>query len=79
VEKQRLKISEKRVLRKRFGPRDEIKGDRWTLHNEELHDLYSSPNIIGMIKSKMMRSGYVARMGRNSHRFWRESQKERDH
>jgi hypothetical protein len=51
-------------------------------HNEELHILYSSPNIIRQIKSRRMRwAGYVARMGeeRNVYRFWRENQKERDH
>jgi hypothetical protein len=46
------------------GPRrDEVTGDWRKLHNEELHNLYSSPNIIRMIKSKRMRwAGRVARM-----------------
>jgi hypothetical protein len=55
------------VLRRIFGPkRDEVMGDWRTLHNEELHNLYSSPNIIRMIKSRRMRwAGHVARMGEN--------------
>ena len=47
-----------------FGPRrDEVTGEWWRLH-EELNDLYSSPNIVRVIKSRRMRwAGYVARMG----------------
>jgi hypothetical protein len=72
------------VLRRIFGPRrDEVIGDWRKLHNEELHNLYSSPNIIRMIKSKRMRwVGHVARMGetRNAYiRYWWENQKARDH
>jgi hypothetical protein len=54
------------VLRRTFGPkRDEVTG-RWRkLHNEELHNLYSSPSIIGMNKSTRMRwVGHAARMGK---------------
>jgi len=52
-------------LRRIFGPRrDEVTGECRRLHNEELIDLYSSPNIVRMIKSRRMRwSGHVARMG----------------
>jgi hypothetical protein len=66
-------VFENRVLRRIFGPkRDEVKGDLRKLHNEELHNLYSSPNIIRMIKSKTMRlARYVSRMGamRNAYRI----------
>jgi hypothetical protein len=56
---------ERTVLRRIFGPkRDEVKGDWRKLHNEELHNLYSSPNIIRIIKSRRIRwAGHVARMG----------------
>jgi hypothetical protein len=71
------------VLRRIFGPkRDDVTGDWRKLHNDELHNLYSSPNIIRMIKSKSMRwAGHVARMGetRNAYRILLESQKKRDH
>jgi len=55
---------ENRVLRRIFGSkRDEIKGEWIKLHNEKLNDLYSSPNIIRMIKSRRMRwAWHVARM-----------------
>jgi hypothetical protein len=58
-------VLEDRVLRRIFGPRrDEVTGDWKKLHNEELHNLHFSPNIIRMIKSRRVRwAGYVARMG----------------
>jgi len=50
------RVFENRVLRRIFGPRrDEVKGDWRKLHNEEINDLYSSPNIVRVIKSRRMR------------------------
>ena len=52
-EEHRLRMSENRVLRRIFGPkRDGVTGQWRKLHNEELNDLYSSPNIVQMIKSR---------------------------
>jgi hypothetical protein len=58
-------VSENRVLRRIFGlKRDEVTGGWRKLKNEELHNLYSSPSTIRMIKSRRMRrAGHVARMG----------------
>jgi hypothetical protein len=53
-EEHRLKVFENRVLRRIFGPkRDEVTGEWRKFHNEELRDLYSSPTIIGMMKSRI--------------------------
>jgi hypothetical protein len=71
-------VFENRVLRRIFGP----KRDWRKLHNEELHNLYSSPNIIRMIKSRRMRwAEHVARMGekRNAYRVLAGKHKETDH
>jgi hypothetical protein len=71
------------VLRRIFGHmRDELTGEWRKLHNKELHDLYSSPNIVRVIKSRRMRSvGHVARMGKGEacKGFWWGHLSERDH
>ena len=60
-----LRVFENKVLRRIFGPRrDEVMGDWRRLHNEEINVLYSSPNIVRVIKSRRMRwAGHVACMG----------------
>jgi hypothetical protein len=72
-EERRLRVFENKVLRRIFGPkRDEVTGGWRELHNEELHDLYSSPSIIRIIKSRRMQwAGHVARMWekRNAYRL----------
>jgi len=64
MEKRRLRLFENRVLRKVFGPkRYEVTGECRKLHNEELSDLYSLPNIVRVVKSSRMRwVWYVASM-----------------
>jgi hypothetical protein len=60
-------VFDNRVLRRIFGPKmDEVTGEWRKLHNEELRDLYSSPSIIRIIKSRRIKwAGHVARMGEN--------------
>jgi hypothetical protein len=75
-------VFENRVLRRIFGPkRDEATGGWRKLRNEELHNLYASPSIIRMIKSRRMRrAGHVARMRRRGIYigYWWERRKEGD-
>jgi hypothetical protein len=64
-EEHRLRVFENRELRRMLGPkRDEVTGECKKLHSGELHNLYSTPNIIRQIKSRsMMWTGHVASMG----------------
>jgi hypothetical protein len=81
-EEHRLRVFENRVLRKVFGPKREEDGPCRKLHNDELHSLYSSRNIVKVIKSRRMRwAGHVAHWGRGEvfTRFWLGGPKVRDH
>jgi hypothetical protein len=64
-------VFENKVLRKVFGSkRDEVTGEWRKVHNEELHDVYSSPSIITIMKLRRMRfTGHVARMGEKSNAY----------
>jgi hypothetical protein len=66
-EERRLRVFENRVLRRVFGlKRDGVTGEWRKLHNKELNDLYSLPNIVRVVKWRRMRwAGHVARMGEN--------------
>jgi len=81
-EEKKLRVFENMVLRRGFGPgKDEVTGEWRRLHNEELNDFYSSPNIVRVIKLRRKRwAGHVARMGeeRGCVGSWWENRGERD-
>jgi hypothetical protein len=63
-EEHRLRVFENSVLRRTFGPKREENESWRKLHNDELHSLYPSPNIVRVIKARRLRwAGHVARMG----------------
>jgi len=82
-EEGKLRVFENMVLRRIFGlRRDEVTGERRRLHDEELNDLYSSPKIVRVIKSRRMRwAEHVGRMGeeRGYIGSWWGNRRERDH
>jgi len=81
-EERKLRVFENMVLRRIFGlRRGKVMGEWRRLHNGELNDLYSSPNIVWVIKSKMRWAGHVAGMGeeRGCTGSWWGNRRERDH
>jgi hypothetical protein len=81
-EEHRLRVFENRVLRRLFGPKgDEVTGEWRKSQNEELHNLYTSPSIIRMIKSRRRWTGHVARMGEkmNAYRMLVRKPKGKNH
>jgi hypothetical protein len=81
-EEHRLRVFENRMLRKICGPKREEDGSWRKLHNDEIHNLHFSPNIVRVIKSRRMRwAGHVARMGKGEvfTGFWLGGPKVRDH
>ena len=82
-EERKLRVFENMVMGRIFAPgRDEITGEWRRFHNEELNDLYSSPNIVWVIKPRRIRwAGHVARMGeeRECIGSWCGNRRERDH
>ena len=82
MEERGLRVFENRMLRGIFGPkRDEVTGEWRKLHNQEFNVLYSSPNIIAVIKSSRLEwAGHVALKGGEVHAgFWWSNMGERDH
>jgi hypothetical protein len=80
-EERRLRVFVNRVLRRTFGPeRDKVTEDWMKLHTEELNDLYSSHNILRVIKSRIRWAEHVARMWRGEviTGFWWGNRRERD-
>ena len=81
-DERRPRVFENRVLRRIFGPkRDEVTREWRKLHNEELNDLYCSPDIVRVVKSRMRWVWHVARMGRAEAytEFWWGNLRERDY